>query len=83
MMRRPPRKYAGEQPLDPEQRERRGHVVRTAIASHATPGEAIAFLNTHSVELGGRPLDVATASADGLAAVEQALRTTAGASESR
>ena len=33
----------------------------------------VAFLNTHDEALGGRPLDLAVASAEGLVAVEQAM----------
>lgn len=73
MFQRPPRRYAGEKPLDTDETRRRGLAVRLASLSHPTSEAAVAFLNTHNDELGGRPLDIATASDDGLAAVEAAL----------
>jgi len=39
---------------------------------------AIAFLNSYNDALGGRPLDLAVASADGYEAVERAISTRAG-----
>jgi hypothetical protein len=39
---------------------------------------AAAFLNHHDEALGGRPLDLAVASAEGLKAVEQAIAERAG-----
>lgn len=73
MFQRPPRRYAGEKPLDTDETRRRGLAVRLASISHPTSEAVVAFLNTHNDELGGRPLDIATASDDGLAAVEAAL----------
>jgi uncharacterized protein (DUF2384 family) len=70
---RPPRRYAGERPLDSEETRRRGDVVRIASELHPTSAEALAFLNQHHEGLGGRPLDLATASEAGLAAVTAAL----------
>lgn len=40
--------------------------------------EATAFLNTYDEALGGRPLDLAVASAEGLRAVEEAIAARAG-----
>lgn len=59
--------------LSAEQAERQGRASKLAIESLAGP-EAIAFLNTHDEALGGRPLDLAVASAEGLARVEDVLR---------
>lgn len=73
MFQRPPRRYAGEKPLDTDETRRRGLAVRLASTSHPTSEAAVAFLNSHNDELGGRPIDIATASDDGLAAVEAAL----------
>ena len=73
MRQRPVRRYAGETPLDVGQLDRRGTVVRLASEAHSTTQEALAYLNSPDAELGGRPLDLATRSAAGLAAVEQAL----------
>jgi hypothetical protein len=74
MRQRPPKRYAGERPLDAAETERRGRAVRLASTAHPTPQAAVAFLNDHHPALGGRPLDIATGSAAGLAAVEAALR---------
>jgi hypothetical protein len=73
MFQRPPKRYAGETPLDSEQTRRRGLAVRAASVNHPTSAEAVAFLNAHHDRLGGRPIDIATASEAGLAAVEAAL----------
>lgn len=73
MFQRPPKRYAGERPLDADETRRRGLAVRMASVAHATSAEAVAYLNGHDDGLGGRPLDVATASDAGLAAVEAAL----------
>lgn len=59
--------------LSPEQAQRQGRASKLAIEMLAGP-EAIAFLNTHDDALGGRPLDLAVASAEGLTAVEDALK---------
>lgn len=69
-----PRKYAGEEKLTPDELERRGTIVRLAQDAFGSTKEAIAFLNAENSELGGRPLDLATASAAGLQAVEEMLR---------
>lgn len=74
MLRRPPKRYAGEQPLNGEEMRRRADVVRLATNAHETTGDALTFLNDHNAELGGRPLDLATKSDAGLAAVEAALK---------
>lgn len=73
MRQRPPKRYAGEKPLDNGETRRRGLVVRIASTRHPTSEAALAFLNTHHDGLGGRPLDIATASDEGLVAVEAAL----------
>ena len=73
MLQRAPRRYAGERPLDSDETRRRGLAVRLASNSHPTSEAAIAFLNEPDAALGGRPLDIATASDEGLAAVEAAL----------
>ncbi|HEX7874029.1 MAG TPA: antitoxin Xre/MbcA/ParS toxin-binding domain-containing protein [Sphingobium sp.] len=59
--------------LSPEQAQRQSHVVRTAFLA-LDQARAIAFLNDHDEALGGRPLDLALESAEGLAAVERALK---------
>lgn len=59
--------------LSPEQAERQGRVTRLALDIFGKSETAIAFLNAHHDSLGGRPLDLALASADGLQAVENLL----------
>jgi hypothetical protein len=59
--------------LSAEQAARQGRAARLAWESFAEPGAAIAFLNGHDDALGGRPIDLAVASATGLQAVEAAI----------
>jgi len=59
--------------LAPEQLERQGRISRLAFEALRQPAEAITFLNTHHAALGGRPIDLAIASAEGLRDVERAL----------
>lgn len=65
--------------LDPAQAERQGRVSRLAFEALHQPAAVIAFLNTHDDRLGGRPLDLALASPEGLAEVEHALSALAAA----
>lgn len=60
--------------LSAEQAERQGRVSRAAFLALGQ-ADAISFLNGHDEGLGGRPLDLAVASAEGLAAVESVLAT--------
>ncbi|MHA6721177.1 hypothetical protein ACX40Y_17220 [Sphingomonas sp. RS6] len=56
----------------PDSLERQSRV--TLLAWNLLGGDAaIAFLNSHDEALGGRPLDLAVASAHGCEAVEQAI----------
>lgn len=59
--------------LSPEQADRQGQVARSAWTALGNRDAVVAFLNTHDETLGGRPLDLAVASAEGLTAVEQAM----------
>jgi len=59
--------------LAPEQIERQGRISRLAFETLGQPAEAITFLNTHHAVLGGRPIDLAIASPEGLLEVERAL----------
>lgn len=52
---------------------RQGHAVRAATAAFADAGAVRGFLNSHHSGLGGRPLDLAVASAAGLEAVRTAI----------
>ncbi|MBU3078844.1 antitoxin Xre/MbcA/ParS toxin-binding domain-containing protein [Sphingomonas quercus] len=58
------------QPLSAAQADRQGRVTRMAIARFGDAAAVTAFLNTHHGALGARPLDLAIASDEGLAAVE-------------
>lgn len=60
--------------LSDEQAKRQGRVSQAAFLALGQSG-AISFLNGHDESLGGRPLDLAIASDEGLAAVELALAT--------
>jgi uncharacterized protein (DUF2384 family) len=62
----------GQPRLTSEQIARQGRVVSFALQSFTAPAAAMDYLNTDQAGL-GRPLDLAIASADGLAAVQQAL----------
>ncbi len=58
--------------LSGDEAEREGRIVRIAFARLGTEAARV-FLNTPHEALGGRPLDLATSSAEGAAAVEQAI----------
>ncbi|MDB5691714.1 MAG: hypothetical protein JWO81_777 [Alphaproteobacteria bacterium] len=60
-------------PLPREAGIRQGSAVRAAQAAFGTTDAVRAFLNTPNEDLGGRPIDLALASAAGLAAVEAAI----------
>ncbi len=60
--------------LAPESVERQGRVASLAFEALGRDA-ATRFLNEHDAALGGRPLDLAIASVEGLAAVEQAIAT--------
>jgi hypothetical protein len=59
--------------LAPDQLARQGQVSRIAFEALHQPAAVIAFLNTHDEALGGRPIDLAIASPEGLLSVERAL----------
>jgi uncharacterized protein (DUF2384 family) len=59
--------------LAPDQAARQGRVSRLAFETLRQPAAVIAFLNTHDAALGGRPIDLAVASQDGLLSVERVL----------
>lgn len=63
--------------LAPDQAARQGRASRLAFDALRQPAAVMAFLNTHDPELGGRPLDLAIASPEGLASVERVLATRA------
>lgn len=59
--------------LTAQEAARQGRVSRLAFEALRAPGAAVAFLNQHDDALGGRPIDLAVASADGLARVESTI----------
>ena len=59
--------------LTPDQANRQGQVARNAWAALGDREAVMQFLNTHDEALGGRPLDLAVESAEGLSAVERAM----------
>lgn len=59
-------------PLETGKARRQGEITRLAFLVLGREG-AIDFLNTANAELGARPLDLATASAEGRDLVEAAL----------
>jgi len=72
-MNRPFQKRVMTPRLSPDQAARQGRVSRLAFDALRQPADVIAFLNTYDEALGGRPIDLAVASQDGLLRVEQAL----------
>jgi len=72
-MNKPFRKKFDTPRLTPAEAERQGKASRRAFELLGSSAPAIAFLNTEHEELGGRPLDIATRSPEGLEAVEAAL----------
>lgn len=75
-----PRNFDGRRrkiaPLDPDTAKRQGLIVRLAFVLLGGRDNAMAFLNAHHSELGGRPLDLAMENAAGYAMVEEAMRKT-------
>lgn len=59
--------------MTPEAAARQGRVAKLAWDALGERDAVLAFLNTHDDALGGRPLDLAIADADGLASVEAAI----------
>ncbi|MFS0738799.1 antitoxin Xre/MbcA/ParS toxin-binding domain-containing protein [Sphingomonas sp. 1P06PA] len=74
-MNRPFAKRYDQPRLSPAEAERQGRASRHAIDSLGGTAAVIAFLNTHDDALGGRPLDIATASEEGLSDVIRLLET--------
>ena len=72
-MRKPFAKRFDSPRLTPEQAERQGRASKLAIDVLRKPDAVIAFLNTHDEKIGGRPIDIAIASAEGLVSVEKLL----------
>jgi len=72
-VRRPFRKSHPKNLMPADAVARQGQIARIAWEKMREPGEAIAWLNAHDDALGGRPIDLATASIEGFAAVEAAI----------
>lgn len=71
-MNRPFAKRFNAPRLSPDEADRQGRVSNLALQILGN-GAAIDFLNKHDDALGGRPLDLAIQSEEGLEAVSQAL----------
>ena len=61
-------------PLPRDDARRQGDISQLAFLTMGGRDPAIAFLNTENAELGGRPLALATASAEGYEQVATAIR---------
>ena len=61
-------------PLPRDDARRQGDISQLAFLTMGGRDAAIAFLNTENAELGGRPLALATASAEGYEQVATAIR---------
>ncbi len=59
--------------LSPDQANRQGEASRLAFEAFRASDLAVAFLNTHDDSVGGRPIDIAIASPDGLLSVRRML----------
>lgn len=70
---RPFRKSRTGPVLSREESERQGRAVKAAQAALGSVEAVRAFLNTQHDGLGARPIDLAVASDEGLAAVEAAI----------
>jgi len=70
---RPFRKRFDGPRLTQEEAERQGRVTRLAFETLRDSGRVVTFLNSEDAILGGRPIDLAVASAEGLASVERAI----------
>jgi hypothetical protein len=71
--RMPFRRFVAKTRMTPDDARRQSSIVQAAWKSFGEREPAMAFLNTHQDELDGRPLDIATASDEGLAAIQQLL----------
>jgi len=71
--RMPFRRFVAKTRMTPDDARRQSSIVQAAWKSFGEREPAMAFLNTHQDDLDGRPLDIATASDEGLAAVQKML----------
>lgn len=70
---RPKARWSDSTKLAPDAARRQGQVTKLAFEALGGRDAAIAYLNTPCSTLGGRPLDLAIGSADGLDRVGRAL----------
>ena len=63
-----------QEPFPLDDARRQGNISQLAFLLMGGRDPALAFLNTENTKLGGRPLVIATASADGYAQVAAAIR---------
>jgi uncharacterized protein (DUF2384 family) len=66
-------KHFGGPRLTPAEAERQGRVTKLALDTFGQSTDAVAFLNSHHDQLGGRPLDLAIASEEGILTVRDAI----------
>lgn len=66
------RGYRAERP-SPEQMARQARLAGSAWSAFRDRDAVVGFLNTHDEALGGRPIDVALGSDEGLNRIEQAM----------
>jgi hypothetical protein len=67
------RKRSNTPVLAPERVERQSRIARIAFEALGRE-DAVSFLNTHDDAFGGRPLDLAMESEDGMRTIEAAIR---------
>lgn len=68
-----------QKPMDRSHAERQGRITHLALAALGGPAQAMNFLNSHHEALGGRPLELATNSAEGFLAVQTVIQDSAAA----
>ena len=73
------RSFDNRPTLTPDQRRRQARIVRLAMDTLGSADAIKGFLNDHHETLGGRPLDLALASDEGLAAAEALILPAGGA----
>lgn len=66
-------RWSDQPKLAPDAAIRQGLVTKLALEALGNRDQAIAYLNAACGKLGGRPLDLAVESAEGLSRVERAL----------
>lgn len=71
--RKPFRKSFNAPRLTREEADRQGRLSRVAWDAWGDRDRVVAFLNGHDEALGGRPIDLAIGSDEGLVAVERAI----------